>query len=165
MAGTVDFSLLEQRVRNSFQYITKRMIPDFEDDCVQECLMNFHNNGYGQTVDQAVIDFLRKYFSGRSDSKSYEIRKNMNNYSEINPSTQSQNAINEFPIDLTSFLKGRTKLIVEKYSQGFTFKEIGNEIGVTESRAHQIFSDYVDKMLILLTVPKEVRHWAAKNVF
>ena len=119
----------------------------------------------GQTVDQAVIDFLRKYFSGRSDSKSYEIRKNMNNYSEINPSTQSQNAINEFPIDLTSFLKGRTKLIVEKYSQGFTFKGIGNEIGVTESRAHQIFSDYVDKMLILLTVPKEVRHWAAKNVF
>ena len=52
--------LLSQRIRNSYRAITKRMAPNDEDDCVQECILRYWQNGKGQTVEQAVIDYLRQ---------------------------------------------------------------------------------------------------------
>lgn len=159
----MDFELLEKRIRNSYRYITKNKQPDSEDDCVQECLLSYHLNGKGQTVDHAVIDFLRRE-SGRKDSVNYETRMSLLNFSEIPEEVSHENHI-YIPMDLTVDLKGRLKIIVEKYSEGYTFKEIGKELGITESRVSQIFTDYTSKMQIMIFLPKEVRKWAVSHVF
>lgn len=159
----VDFSLMENRVRNSYRYITKNMNPDLEDDCVQECLLSFHLKGKGQTVDQAVIDFLRT-LTGRKDSANYETRMSLLSTREI-PDTLSYEERYEMPLDLTQELRGRLKTIVEMYSMGYTFKEIGKELGITESRVSQMFNDYIAKMQFMVFLPKEVRKWAVSHVF
>lgn len=159
----MNIELLSERIRNSYRYITKNKRPDFEDDCVQECLLSFHLKGKGQTVDQAVIDYLRTE-SGRKDSTNYETRMSLLNYSEIPEAMSYQDPIH-IPMDITAGLKGRLKKIVEKYSEGYTFKEIGKELGITESRACQIFTEYTAKMQFIVGLQKEVRKWAVSNVF
>lgn len=158
----MEFESLEERIRNSYRYITKRKNPDTEDDCVQECLLSFWKNGKGQTVDQAVVDFLRTQ-SGRKGDVNYEVRLNLQNAVEI-PESLSSNQNFNIEIDITEGLDGRLKYICEKYSEGYTFREIAVSLGVTESRISQLFKDFSEKMQILLLCPKEVRRWAVANV-
>jgi DNA-binding NarL/FixJ family response regulator len=159
----MDYSHLEQRVRNSYRYITKNKNPDFEDDCVQECLLSFHLKGKGQTVDQAVIDFLRT-MGGRKDSVNYETRMSLLNYKEI-PESANYDDHHHIPLVLTVNLKGRLKVIVEMYGEGYTFKEIGQQLTLTESRVSQLFTNYTTKMQFIVGLPKEVRNWAVGHVF
>ena len=160
----MEFSLLEQRIRKSYRYITKGKCPDEEDDCVQECLLNFWQKGPGQRVDQAVIEFLRKYKAGRKGSPGYEAKLNLHNASEI-PETLSVDAVEPKVSIEIEHLKGRTRYIVEKYIEGFTLKEIGKSLNISESRVSIILSNYTDKCQILSLVPREVRKWAAQYVF
>lgn len=163
VVNEMDFELLEERIRNSYRYITKRKNPDSEDDCVQECLLAFWQNGKGQTVDQAVIDFLRKFGSGRKGKPGYEARLSLQNAIEI-PESLSVSINPNIEINLTDELDGRLKFICQKYSEGYTFREISQSLGITESRVSQLFKDFSEKMQIILLLPKEVRRWAVRNV-
>ena len=152
--------MLEERIRNSYRYITKRMNPDLEDDCVQECLLAFHLNGKGQTVDQAVIDFLRKYGGGgRKGQPGYEAKLNLHRTVEI-PNSLSYESETQERLD-TSLIDGRLKEIVDLYIEGYSQKEIGYYYGISESRVCQYLTNFTNKMQFITRLPKEVKEWAA----
>lgn len=160
----MDFSVLEERVRNSYRYITKNMAPDNEDDCVQEVLLSYWQNGKGQTVDQAVIDFLRKYGAGRKGSKGYDSKLMMLNASELSESL-SADCDETFDFDICKGLDGRVSEIAKLYGEGYTLKEIGEKFGISESRCSQIFRDFTEKMQIISILPRSTRRWVIGNVF
>jgi DNA-directed RNA polymerase specialized sigma24 family protein len=158
----MDFELMGERIRNSYRYITKRKNPDMEDDCVQECLLKFWQNGKGQTVDQAVIDFLRTQ-SGRKGEPGYEAKLSLQNAVELPDSLSYESKAVE--INVTDDLDGRMKYICDLYCEGYTFREISVYLGVTESRVSQMFKDFSEKMQIILLLPKETRKWVMHHAF
>lgn len=160
----MDFSILEERVRNSYRYITKNTSPDNEDDCVQEVLLSYWQNGKGQTINQAVIDFLRKYIAGRKGSKGYEFRLNMLKACEL-PEELSVDSKWGFEFDICEGLEGRMKEIASMYGEGYALKEIGEKLGITEARCSQIFKDFREKMQIISILPRSTRKWVIGHVF
>lgn len=160
----MDLTLLEERVRNSYRYITKNMAPNNEDDCVQEVLLSFWLNGKGQTVEQAVIDFLRKYGAGRKGSKGYDSKLMMINASEI-PESLTVESDQHFEFDICECLHGRVSEIAKLYGEGYTLKEIGEKFGISESRCSQIFKDFTEKMQIISILSRSTRKWVIGHVF
>lgn len=158
----MEYSALEERIRNSYRYLTKRQRPDEEDDCAQECLLNFHLNGSGQTVDQAVIDYLRKYVGGRKGLPGYEQRLNLKNAVEI-PDTLAVEASDLDKLD-TTFLSDRLLEIVERYIAGYDMREIGLGLGITESRVSQLLAGYTEKAPFISLLPRSIRKSVANHV-
>lgn len=159
----MELSVLEERIRNSYRYITKRMKPNEEDDCVQECLLRFHLNGFGQTVDQAVIDYLRKYVAGRKGSPGYEQKLNLHNALEIPEHLVVETEDTE-RIDVT-YLPQKLRWIVESYIQGYEMKEIGASLGVSESRVSQMIKEYTERAPFISLLPRNIRKAVASYVF
>lgn len=134
----MDFEYLEERIRNSYRFLTKRKMPDLEDDCVQECLLSYWKNGKGQTVDQAVIDFLRANIHGRKGTVNYETRKNIYFAGEI-PESATTSLEEKETLDF-SYITGRVRVILDLHKDGYLQKEIGQMLGITESRVNGIIS-------------------------
>ncbi len=154
---------LSTRIRASYRAITKRMAPNDEDDCVQECILRYWQNGKGQTIEQAVIDYLRRE-KGDKRTASFEERKSLNSAAEF-----KENEYYETPQDATTLdlnlLHGRNRLIIEKYIQGYTEIEIGQMVRVSESRVSQIIKDSISIYQVMSLVPKNLRGWVIQNAF
>lgn len=160
----VDFTLLEQRIRNSYRYITKNMAPNDEDDCVQDVLLSYWKNGKGQTVEQAVIDFLRKNGSGRKGKKSYEARRKLQTTSEL-PETLVSDDGPGYEVDVCEGIDERVKQIILLLEEGHTLNEVGEMFGISHSRVCQIRKNFKEKMKFLSRLPREIRRWAIIHVF
>lgn len=153
---------LSNRIRASYKAITKNMAPNDEDDCVQEVLLQYHKNGRGQTVDQAVIDYLRKT-TGRKDNPDYEMRLNLKSGVELSEDIIFDE-MKPDAIDL-SLVHGRSREVISLSCEGYSQKEIGEKLGVTESRVSQLLEDAIAEYQVMSLVPKNLREWVFSNAF
>jgi RNA polymerase sigma factor (sigma-70 family) len=165
MSGRIDFTNedhvkdLRRRIKVSYFLKTGRL-SDWE-DCAQSVICSFLENQSGkQTIDHAVIDYLRER-SGKKTHKGYEARIALENSLAQNGG-ESLNRIKdanfiEFIHSKLSYeklmaeLEGRNRAVLKLYFEwGLTFKEIGDVFGISESRVSQLLADinrYIKKKL------------------
>lgn len=120
---------------------------DGMEDCVQEILMKFFTNGVGQTIHQAVIDFLRKS-SGKKGSKYYKAK----NFVSIETIKEELITVdyNEENMDyyLNMVKPGLHKCLVNlHYKYGYSKKEIGQILGYSVVTISSMFGDIYDSLL------------------
>lgn len=136
-----EYHKLRQRVKTALIKFTGSAI-EYE-DATQDIALKWHESGYrkGQTIDQAVIDYLRKS-SGRKGTGSYEQRRLLANaYSieesrdmgyELGVERSAGGDSGDIRIDFIKSLNEVEKLFYLK-----NLKIIGQELGFTESRMCQ----------------------------
>lgn len=154
---------LTDRIRASYRHITKNMAPNDEDDCVQECLASYFEKGRGQTIDQAVIDYLRGE-SGRKGSASYEDRRSLKTVREFDENRSYDQSMDATAVDL-SLIQGRAREVFKFYVEGYTESEIGENLGISESRVSQILREGIAQYQVMSMVPKKLRGWVLENAF
>lgn len=148
-----EYEKLQQRVKSALIKFTGSS--RLYEDCTQELAYKWVSRGgrKGQTVDQFVIDYLRK-ISGRKGTKFYELRKNLNRPCPIEVNGYERSNVGHgsdtfkhgasIEVDLLDDINS-----VEKHFLLEKGIDITEELGVSEARVSQI------KKKILLNVERK----------
>jgi len=118
-----------------------RFYRDIEDDFAQYCLLRYLE-GSKATVEQLLVDFLRKNYGRPKGRRNMTIKNTMSlsNSEEV----LQQVSVNEHNSDFSKImdkLEGVERTIaVLHFKWDFTLKEIGEVLDVSESRVSQLLS-------------------------
>lgn len=131
------YAQLKKQITYSLSKLYRSASPQDVEDCIQYCMLGFLTNPR-QTVDQAVIDFLRRSFGesrrGLEKPKHYQLCNHMEKrffscdkspLNRLMASSEASRVLRGLP------LMDRVILILY-FSWGLTLKEIGWVIGRTE---------------------------------
>jgi|SRR6185437_617520 len=140
-----DIEKISQRIRSSFQKLSKGI--GNADDCVQEILLRMcEGKCLHQTIDQAVIDYLRT-ITGRKGMGSYTARQNLERADSFGPGDLERVLPVDLGRDLADGVDFERMLRAHpwqdrvcfklRYGWGLSEAEIGNLFGFSESRASQ----------------------------
>jgi RNA polymerase sigma factor (sigma-70 family) len=129
---------------------------EMAEDFIQEMFIQYHN-GRKATVSQLFIDYLRSECGSTRPDKN--IRASTYNLKNPGPMTEEamnvpieQEQNNDFK-ELTEKLKGEYRTISILYYQwGFTLKEIGHTLGLSESRISQKFKEIEEKFVRMYAI-------------
>lgn len=146
-----EYGKLKQRVAIALKKFNGNS--DEQEDATQDILCAWLSRGFkrGQTVDQAVIDYLRKQ-SGRKGTSGYQQRLNLHNAS----STEGLRDLGIEPRvggdcnDIAKLLRGRDRRLFMSLAEGETLLEIANRIGLSESRVCQMVKEINSKLKRIL---------------
>jgi len=140
-----DFDAATKRIKLAYRRLCGRT--QGGEDCAQEIITKWlDGQGVHQTIDQAVIDYLRRG-SGRKGNASYTLRQNLNNACDI-----ESNASFDFGggsaglsvedrfdvIQFIEFFRGWERAVMYlTFVEGYGQSQIGHFFGVTEARVSQ----------------------------
>lgn len=134
--GTDDYA----KVRQMAVQRARKIAPSHAEDIAQQTCLRYLEGGKAQPMRLAVIDAARDIL-GASRYGIHKFRKAEREYSSIDnlPATQ---ALPDTPSPkLLSLLSGPERCAATLYYKwGFTLREIGDCLGVSESRASQILT-------------------------
>lgn len=140
-----DVEKLQKRIRASYQKLAKGI--GNVDECSQDILLGMLEGKHQhQTIDQAVIDYLRT-ISGRKGMGGYTQRQNLNYADSLGPG-DAERLLPVDPgrdladgVDFERMLRTHTQLdqaiFKLRFGWGLSGTEIGNLFGFSESRACQ----------------------------
>jgi RNA polymerase sigma factor (sigma-70 family) len=144
----IDRQTAEKILRRAKTSARKRGFGEHADDLAQEVLLSFvEGRGRHQTIDQAVIDAIRRTF-GDSRSDHHQLRRACDwkgltpRVLEIHGKSESDRGCEIGFERIVSLLGGPDRAIIKlRYQWGFREREIGDLFGLTESRISQRLKD------------------------
>jgi hypothetical protein len=153
------------------RYLTQKKLLHLQSRMIKEAQCRLHPDPEGiasiyvirlleglhkkSTVSQAYIDILRLE-SGRKGFKSYDARLNINrvassedqlSYMENQPEVLDISVDDRLDLHLAlKFVKPKYKPVFDKVLLGYKYGEIALEMGVMESRVHQIVTREIERI-------------------
>lgn len=134
-------------------------------DIAQEVMIKFLVKGKGQTIDQAIIDVLRRMY-GNMRLKSLKAKQRFNNPRDLNLlhdelpskilSEETFNSQIDFERILNLFDGKDRAMLCLKYYWGLTDDEVGHCFGVNGSRVSQCMKD-IHKHIKAVIVTKKTK--------
>lgn len=143
-----EYHRLRLKISRRFVTISKDKRPESIEDAVQWILSEWWRRGdgetfkRGQTVDQAVVEYLRAHVGGRKGKPGYEERIALENaipVEKVSPYLEAPKSKGNG--DFRALIRERRAIeraaLILYYEWGMSEAEIGNIFGVSESRVSQ----------------------------
>ncbi len=152
-----DEKKIKTSVKRAIAYGKARGLSDEQsEDLAQRWVIKVFVEQTGQRLEQAYVDFLRVEFGDTRNASGLAKSEGRRKCADIDQRTnggESTYRIDSKPCDDTrnrklKLVSYKDSAIIGMISQGLTMKQIGNRLGVSESRVSQLCKEIKEKMQI-----------------